>query len=141
MLPVEVSYFLQKEDREFFERSRLDKHNLIRSLQWTGESLYDVASDRLRACRTELNGSNGSGQVTLKTLFDPQIVDAEIIASLERLRVPRHTFKFLFRLMVDHCNRYTDDKPCWTINRETLQSTLALYQRDMQELDRGQGTG
>ena len=38
-------------------------------------------------------------------------------------------------------NRYTDDNPRWTIARETLQSTLALYMRDLQEFDRGLGTG
>ena len=60
---------------------------------------------------------------------------------LLRLRVPRHLFKFVYRLLVDHCNRYTDDNPRWTIARETLQSTLALYLRDLQEFDRGLGTG
>ncbi|HEY3965619.1 MAG TPA: hypothetical protein VGM05_13765 [Planctomycetaceae bacterium] len=136
LLPVEVSFHLAREDREFFERSRLDKQNLIRSLQWTGESLYDVANDRIRAC-TDAN----SGKVSFRNLFDESVSEPELIATLERLRVPRHLFKFVYRLLVDHCNRYTDDNPRWTIARETLQSTLALYLRDLQEFDRGQGTG
>lgn len=136
LLPIEVSYHLAREDREFFERSRLDKQNLVRSLQWTGESLYDVANDRLRACA---NGQNG--QVALRNLFDESVSEGELIATLERLRVPRHMFKFIYRLLVDHCSRYTDDKPRWTIARETLQSTLAVYMRDLSEFDRGQGTG
>jgi hypothetical protein len=137
LLPVEVSYYLTREDREFFERSRLDKQNLIRSLQWTGESLYDVANDRIRACGESKNGK----VLSFQSLFDGAVSEQELIATLERLRVPRHLFKFIYRLLVDHCNRYTDDKPRWTIARETLQSTLALYQRDLQEFDRGQGTG
>jgi hypothetical protein len=138
LLPIEVSYHLAREDREFFERSRLDKQNLIRSLQWTGESLYDVANDRIRACA---DSHNGNGKVSFRTLFDESISEGELIATLERLRVPRHLFKFVYRLLVDHCNRYTDDNPRWTIARETLQSTMALYLRDLQEFDRGLGTG
>jgi len=136
LLPIEVSFHLAREDREFFERSRLDKQNLIRSLQWTGESLYDVANDRIRAC-ADLN----NGKVAFRNLFDESVSEGELIATLERLRVPRHLFKFVYRLLVDHCNRYTDDNPRWTIARETLQSTLALYLRDLQEFDRGLGTG
>lgn len=136
LLPVEVSYFLAREDREFFERSRLDKQNLIRTLQWTGESLYDVANDRIRAC-----ADSNTPLISFRNLFDESVSEAELIATLERLRVPRHLFKFIYRLLVDHCNRYTDDNPRWTIARETLQSTLALYMRDMQELDRGVGAG
>ncbi len=136
LLPVEVSFHLAREDREFFERSRLDKQNLIRSLEWTGESLYDVANDRIRAC-----AESNNGQPSFRKLFDESVSEGELIATLERLRVPRHLFKFVYRLLVDHCNRYTDDNPRWTIARETLQSTLALYMRDLQEFDRGLGTG
>ena len=106
LLPVEVSFYLAREDREFFERSRLDKQNLIRSLQWSGESLYDVANDRIRACAESSNG-----KVSLHNLFDEAVSEPELIATLERLRVPRHLFKFIYRLLVDHCNRYTDDNP------------------------------
>ena len=135
LLPVEVSHYFARADKDFFERSRLDKQNLIRSLQWTGESLYGVANDRLRAC------AGGNPKTNLRELFDDTVTDSELISTLERLRVPRHMFKFLHRLLVDHCHRYTDDNPRWQIARETLQSSLALYLRDLQEFDRGQGTG
>ena len=48
LLPAEVVYYLNREEKEFYERSRLDKQNLISSLDWTGESLYDVANHRWR---------------------------------------------------------------------------------------------
>lgn len=136
LLPVEVSYHLSKEDKEFFERSRLDKQNLVRSLAWTGESLYDVANDRLQACSESPNG-----KPRFRDLFDESVSDAELIAAIEKLRVPRHLFKFVHRLLVDHCHRYTDEQPRWTIARETLHSTMALYLRDLQDFDRGAGTG
>ena len=50
-------------------------------------------------------------------------------------------FKFLYRLLVEHCNRFTEENPQWKISRETLQSSLALYERDLREFDRGIGTG
>ena len=50
LLPAEVAGYLKREEKEFYERSRLDKQNLVLSLEWTGESLYDVANDRLKGC-------------------------------------------------------------------------------------------
>ena len=51
LLPIELAYYLEKEDKEFYDRARPDKLNMIKPLRWTGPSLYDLASDRLRACR------------------------------------------------------------------------------------------
>jgi hypothetical protein len=137
LLPIEVSFFLLKEDKEFYERSRLDKQNLIRSLEWTGESLYDLANDRIRATA---NGS-ASHDTTLKQWFDDTISEPELVGTLSRLRVPRHLFKFIHRMLVEHCNRYTEASPRWTISRETLQASLAVYMRDLEAYDRGMGTG
>jgi hypothetical protein len=137
LLPIEVSFYLNKEDKEFYERSRLDKQNLIRSLEWTGESLYDLANDRLQA--VALNGQ--SAHVKLKSWFEEAIDEPELVSTLARLRVPRHLFKFIHRLLVEHCNRYTVDNPRWQIGRETLHSALAVYLRDLEAYDRGMGTG
>ncbi len=136
LLPAEVVYYLNREQKEFYERSRLDKQNLVMSLDWTGETLYDVANDRIRAC------SDSPDQApSVRDLFEETIDENELIALFARLRVPRHLFKFLYRLLVEHCNRYTDQHPQWSINRETLQSTLALYLRDLETFDRGTGAG
>jgi hypothetical protein len=135
LLPIEVSFYLAKEDKTFYEKSRLDKQHLVRSLEWTGESLYDLANDRIRAVSTSPSSK------TLKNWFEDGITDAELISTLARLRVPRHLFKFLHRLLVEHCHRYTDDAPRWDIARETLHSTLAVYLRDLEAYDRGLGAG
>lgn len=137
LLPIEVSFFLTKEDKEFYERSRLDKQNLVRSLEWTGESLFDLANDRLRA--VAINGR--VNDVRLRAWFEDSIEEGELVSTLARLRVPRHLFKFIHRLLVEHCNRYTVDNPKWQIGRETLHSALALYLRDLEAYDRGMGTG
>jgi hypothetical protein len=137
LLPAEMVHYLGREEKGFYERSRLDKLNLIQSLEWTGESLYDVANDRIQACAA---GSNGRPPV-VKDFFEENISQEELIGIFARFRVPRHLFKFLYRLLVEHCNRYTSEKPHWKIDRDTLQSSLSLFMRDLETFDKGLGVG
>jgi hypothetical protein len=134
-LPIELSQFLDREDRDFYQRARLDKQNMIPSLEWSGEALFDVASARLKACA--LPGNSPS----LKELFDPAIDERRLMDAFRGLRVPRHLFKFLYRLFVAHCNAYTDDAPSWKISSERFDSVLALYMRDQDAFDRGLRAG
>ncbi len=53
MAPIELTRFIEREDRDFYQRARLDKQNMIASFEWTGEALYDVANARLSACGTD----------------------------------------------------------------------------------------
>src|SRR4029079_942371 len=50
LLPIELAGFVEKEDRDFYQRARLDKQNMLPSLEWTGQSLYDLANARVAAC-------------------------------------------------------------------------------------------
>jgi hypothetical protein len=134
LLPVELSEFVAREGREFYERARLDKQNLIPSLEWSGEALWDVANARVKACAAD--GQSPS----FRELFDSSISDQRLLESMRSLRVPRHLFKFLYRLLVSHCNAYTDEKPVWKISGDMFESTLALYRRDQDAMDRGMGT-
>ncbi|MEO2032077.1 MAG: hypothetical protein ABGZ35_08320, partial [Planctomycetaceae bacterium] len=137
LLPKDVVYYLNREKREFYERSRLDKQNLINSLEWTGESLYDMATNRLRACLHE----TADAKISIRSLFVPEVTEEELVERFGRLRVPRHLFRFLFRLLTDHCNAATEDNPVWKISSETLANTMTAYQRELDALDRGLGTG
>jgi hypothetical protein len=136
LLPKEVYPYLNRGDREFYERSRLDKQNLIQSLEWTGESLYDLANVRLAACSSIPNA-----KPSIKDWFEESISQSELMTTLSRLRVPRHLFKFLYRLLVAHCNRSTEENPQWKIDRATLQSEMALFMRDLEAIDKGMGVG
>ena len=78
---------------------------------------------------------------TLGDLFDPSITQRRLIDAFRGLRVPRHLFKFLYRLFVAHANAYTDESPCWTISSERFESVLALYNRDQDAVDRGLRAG
>jgi hypothetical protein len=108
---------------------------MIPSLEWTGEALYDVANARLRACAT------GGRSPKLTDLFEPSVDERRVIDALRSLRVPRHMFKFMYRLFVAHCNAHTDERPVWKISSELFESTLALYRRDQDAFDRGLRAG
>jgi len=135
LLPVELSYYIDREDRDFHQRARLDKQNLVRSMEWTGQSLYDLAEARLQACAAP-------GQTPrLTDLFAESIDQHRLVDALGALRVPRHLFKFLYRLFVTHTNAHTDDHPAWRVSGETFESVLALYRRDQDAQERGAGAG
>jgi hypothetical protein len=137
LLPSAMVGFLQKQERDFYERSRLDKQNLISSLNWSGQGLYDIANDRVKACAKLAEGKKPG----VMDLVDPSVSETEMIGIFDRLRAPRHLFKFLYRLLVDHCSKYTEDKPEWKIKRETLQSSLAVFLKDLDAYEQGRGVG
>jgi hypothetical protein len=134
LLPIELERLIDREDRDFHQRARLDKQNLIRSLSWTGQSLYDMANARITACAVE----GQSPKIT--ALFD-DVEESRLIEAFSTLRVPRHLFKFMYRLFTSHCNAHTEERPSWKISRATFESVLALYQRDQDAFDRGVGAG
>ena len=120
---------IDRESKEFHERCRLDKQNLIRSLDWTGQSLYDLVNARLAACRA------GEAMPSIDRFFDERISRQRLLDAFERLKVPRHLFKFLYRLLVVHGSAHTEGDPVWTISSETFEATLAVYlkERDVAE--------
>jgi len=137
LLPRDVVFFLGREEKEFYERSRLDKQNLIKSLEWTGESLLDMATNRIRACLAEGSDPN----ISITSFFADDVTEQELINKFGRLRVPRHLFRFMYRLLTDHCNSATEDNPKWKISHETLETCMSNYQRELEAMDRGLGTG
>jgi hypothetical protein len=135
LLPIELERLVDREDRDFHQRARLDKQNMIRSLAWTGQSLYDMAVARIKACAID------GGSPSLAALFDQSVDARRLIEAFAGLRVPRHLFKFMYRLLTAHCNSHSDENPVWKISSGTFESVLALYQRDQDAFDRGLGAG
>ena len=133
MLPIELRRYVDREDRDFYQRARLDKQNMIPSLQWTGEALYDLAGSRITAVAAD--GASPS----LRSIFDESISDQRLIDAFQSLRVPRHLFKFLYRLFVAHCNAFTDDSPSWQISDQLFESILAVYATKIEAADAGVG--
>ncbi len=135
LLPRELSQFIEREDRDFYQRARLDKQNMIPSLAWSGEALFDVANDRLLACAADGQHPN------LRNWFDSSIGEVRLFEALRSLRAPRHLFKFMYRVLSDHSSAHTDEHPIWQIGSGVFERTLALYLRDQDAFDRGVGAG
>lgn len=135
MLPNELNEFIEREDRDFYQRARLDKQNMVPSLDWTGEALYDVANARLQACA--MSGK----EPKLRALFNETITDQRLYDVLRSLRVPRHMFRFMHRLFVSHCNKHSEDQPDWQIGSDTFEAELAIYDRTLAAADRGLAVG
>jgi hypothetical protein len=135
LAPIELTRFIDREDRDFYQRARLDKQNMVATFEWTGEALWDVANARLAACAAE------GATPRLRDLLDESISDRRMIEAFRQLRTPRHLFKFLYRLLVNHCTAHVDGEPVWKISSDVFESTLALYHRDQDAFDRGLGAG
>jgi hypothetical protein len=131
LLPIELYRFIEREDEQFNQRARLDKQNLVPSLEWSGETLYDIASQRVKAA------SVGTPPATLAQLFDPEVDQRRLLDGLRSVRVPRHLFKFIYRLLVAHCHAHTNEQPVYTIPLERFDTVLAVYRRDQEAFDRG----
>ena len=92
LLPIELAYYLEKEDKEFYDRARPDKLNMIKPLRWTGphftiwpatgcvparsfprpmaDPLLQVdlhAAPRMAACGCEASSTNQSATTRSKT--------------------------------------------------------------------------
>jgi hypothetical protein len=102
----------------------MDKQNVIPAFQWTGESLYDLARARMMAC-----AADGTSPEP-KYLFADDLDYQRLMSAFRSLRVPRHLFRFLYRVLVDHCNRYTDAEPEFQIKAETFETVHAVYDRE-----------
>ena len=106
---------------------------MVPSLDWSGEALYDLANARLAAC------SDANEPPQLMALFDETMTEQRVFDALRSLRVPRHAFRFLHRLLVAHCNRHSDTHPVWRVTSDTFESEFAVYRREQDATDHGFG--
>jgi hypothetical protein len=67
-----------------------------------------------------------------RAMFDEAISFDRLLAVFQSMRVPRHLFRFLYRLLVEHCNKHTEAEPQYQIDAQTFEAVLAVYQRDLQ---------
>jgi hypothetical protein len=131
LLPQELQYFIDRESREFHERARLDKQNVISGFDWTGEALYDLVTARMRAC------AKPGAQPEPTALFEPSINSARLVSAMRDLRVPRNLFRFLYRVVSEHCKQYTSAEPEYQIAASTFESTLAVCREEFRRQNGG----
>ncbi|MEL7335816.1 MAG: hypothetical protein AAFN70_06360, partial [Planctomycetota bacterium] len=125
MLSHELYDEFQRESRDFHERARLDKQNVIPEFVWTGESMYDLVLSRMQACAADGRTPRPND------IFEPEISNDRLLGAFQSLRVPRHLFRFLYRLLVEHCNNYSDSDPNYRINNSTFEKMLAVYSSEI----------
>ncbi len=139
LLPIELSYLLQKEGPGFFQEARLDKQNMIERLTWSGATLYDLCSSRLNACRKpDADGDeDGNARIALTTLFEEDVTRDLLVDALDSMHQPRDAFKFLYAVVQEHCRLATDEAADYHIARLTLESVRRAQSQRVQELYRG----
>lgn len=135
LLPIELRHLLLRESNDFFQEARLDKQNLIDRLSWSGATLYDMCTNRLRACRKS-NG-DGEGEITLRDLFAEDVNRQQLVDALEQMHQPRDAFKFLYAVIQEHCRLVSQDEADYTISRSTLDSIRRQQSQRVQDLQRG----
>jgi hypothetical protein len=124
LLPSELQYFVDRESREFHERARLDKQNVVASFDWTGEALYDLLASRMRAC------ASAGSKPRPGDLFEADLTEARFISALQALKTPRNLFRFMYRLITEHCKRFRSETPQFKISSDLFESTLAVAQAE-----------
>ncbi|MEM8494423.1 MAG: hypothetical protein AAF663_03440 [Planctomycetota bacterium] len=136
LLPIELSYLLDKESREFYERARLDKQNKIDRLTWSGATLYDLCTSRLNIVRP-MNAE----KMSLTDLFTEDVDRSMLIDALDQMHQPRDAFKFMYGVIQEHCRLMPEESAEFQIARLTLDNVRRNQSQRVQELYRGLTAG
>ncbi|MFA9478696.1 hypothetical protein ACERK3_10345 [Phycisphaerales bacterium AB-hyl4] len=132
LLPIELRHILHRETAAFFQEARLDKQNLVDRLTWSGATLYDLCSTRLRACRPD-----DAGPISLTDLFADDVTSEMLVDALDQMHQPRDAFKFMYSVLQEHCRTVPEDEANYEVPRLTLESVRRSQSQRVQELYRG----
>ncbi|MEM7261884.1 MAG: hypothetical protein AAF488_07805 [Planctomycetota bacterium] len=133
MLPIELRHELHRQSKEFFQEARMDKQNLIDRLDWSGTTLYDLCSTRLRAC------AEPGTELSLIDLFDDTVNRQDVVDALDQMRQPRDAFKLMYQLVQQHCATATDEEENWQIPKLVLDQVRREQVERLEALHRGFG--
>jgi len=133
LLPIELRYMLYRESSDFFQGARLDKQNLIDRLSWSGATLYDMCSSRLRAC----SDRHETQPISLTDLFETDVTREMLIDALDQMQQPRDAFKFLYNVIQEHCRISPQDQLRFKIAQLTVDTVRRAQSQRVQELQRG----
>ena len=121
----------------------MDKQNLIDRLTWSGVTLYDLCSARLRACR-EGNGDSNDQQsepaaenLTLMDLFQEDVTRETLVDALDKMHQPRDAFKFMYSVIQEHCRMVPEDSLDFRVPRLVLETVRRSQSQRVQDLYRG----
>ena len=115
-LPIELDEIYRNATPDQLKRMRLDKSNLVSTLDWTGQELYEIANHRLKACLKD--------EARIRDLDDFFADDFDrtyLRTTLENLGTPRYALGFLASLFQEYARNLDgelpDDAPEWRIGR------------------------
>src|SRR5690606_17161527 len=118
--------------------ARMDKQNMIDRLTWSGTTLYDLCTARLRACRSApADDGEASPPIALTDLFESDVSREMLIDALDQMHQPRDAFKFLYQVIQEHCLLVPEDQADYKIARLTLETVRKQQSQRVQELYRG----
>jgi hypothetical protein len=135
LLPIELAQFIDREDRDFYQRARLDKQNMIPSFGMDRRGLVRRGRRPLKACAAA-GALAGSSPVVRsghhRPPADGRVPRPARAASPVQVHVPavRGPLQRVHRRIA-----------VWQISSERFESVLALYSRDQDAFDRGLRAG
>jgi hypothetical protein len=133
LLPIELGYLVDKEDAAFYQQARLDKQNLVKRLEWTGATLYDVCTRRLQSCQK----ADAKAPLRLADLFAEDVKPQDLVEALDQMHQPRDAFKFLYQVIQEHCRNIPDETPVFRVAKSVLDQVRRRQSQRVQELQRG----
>lgn len=137
LLPIELGQLLETETTEFQRQARLDKQNLINPLRWTGATLYDLCTSRFRSCQ-----SGKTDRIEeLKDLFEDDVEHRDLVDALDQMHQPRDAFKFLYAVLLRHCQNTPGDAGQYQIPKLTLEYVRREQSQRVMNLYRGVNQG
>ncbi len=124
-LPIEMETLHRTASPEELKRMRLDKSNLIQELKWTGQELYEIADQRMKASLDpEAVGANGAKARELRDLFADDLDFQHVKDTLNSLGTPRYAFGFLSAVFSEYVrelpNDLPADEPRWRVPRASF---------------------
>ena len=132
LLPLDLRYLVHKEQAEFFQEARLDKQHLVDRLSWSGATLYDLCTARLRVCHQERETS-----IALTDLFEEDVSRETLVQALDQMHQPRDAFKLLYAVIRDHCHNVPEEDAIYQIPRYTLETVRREQIQRILELRQG----
>jgi len=117
-LPIEHDRIHRSATPEQLKRMRLDKSNLVETLDWTGQELVEIAGYRIRVCSDpELAGKPR----TLWDFFAEDLHQDYVRETLTRLSTPRYMLGFLAHAFREYARNLPgdlhEDDPRWRMPR------------------------
>lgn len=137
LLPIELGQLLETESSEFQRQARLDKQNLVNPLRWTGATLYDLCTSRFRNCQR----GEGTQIEELKDLFEDDVEHRDLVDALDQMHQPRDAFKFLYSVILRHCQNTPGDAEKYKIPKLTLDYARQEQSQRVMNLYRGVNQG